>query len=123
MKKKILIVDDDQELLTGLKKSLSLRGYSVTACDKAQEGIAKAREEKYDLLLVDIRLPQMSGVEVIKTVEKIDDNVRFLIITGYSITGEIADLIETCKRVHGYIFKPFNLESLQKKIEEILRLS
>lgn len=57
------------------------------------------------------------GVEVIKTIERIDDKARFLIITGYSIAGETSDLIESSKSIHGYIFKPFKTEHLKEKIK------
>lgn len=122
MKGKILIIDDEKDLLVTLKKYLTLRDYSVTTRDNGKDGVEEVKRNKYDLLLVDIRMPSMNGVDVIKNIEKIDDKARFLIITGYSITGEVTDLIESSKRVHGYIFKPFRLEHLEEKIEGILKL-
>ncbi|MEI8173855.1 MAG: response regulator [Deltaproteobacteria bacterium] len=119
---KILIIDDEKELSDVLKKYLTLRGYSVTVAPNGKEGMAEAKKDGYAIILADIQLPDMNGVEVIKAIEKLDDKARFLIITGYSITGETSDLIESSKRVHGYIFKPFKPEHLEEKLKEILNL-
>ena len=120
MQAKILIIDDEKELSDVLKKYLELKGYSVTAVYSGKDGIAQAEKKIYSVIVADIKLPDISGVEVIRAIEKIDDKMRFLIITGYSITGEVSDLIESCKRVHGYVFKPFKPEHLEEKIKEIL---
>lgn len=117
---KILIIDDEKDLLSTLDKYLVLKKYSVTTRDNGKDGVKEAGKNKYDLIIVDIRMPGMNGIEVIKEIEKIDNKVRFLIITGYSITGEVTDLIEGSKRIHGYIFKPFKLTHLEEKIREII---
>jgi DNA-binding response OmpR family regulator len=118
---KILIIDDEKELSDVLKKYLELKGYSVVISYNGKDGIAEAGKDGYDIIIADIKLPDVNGVEVIKAIEKIDDKARFLIITGYSITGDVSDLIESSKRVHGYIFKPFKPEHLEEKLKEILR--
>lgn len=120
MTAKILIIDDERNLSDVLKKYLTLKGYSVATACSGKEGIAEARKDGYSIIITDIKLPDINGVEVIRAIEKIDDKARFLIITGYSITGEISDLIESSKRVHGYIFKPFKPEHLEEKLKEIL---
>ena len=122
MKAKILIIDDERELSDALKKYLAIKGCSVTAVYNGKDGIAEAEKDGYNIIVTDIKLPDINGVEVIKAIEKIDNKVKFLIITGYSITGEVSDLIESSKRVHGYIFKPFKPEHLEEKIKEILSL-
>ena len=122
MPDKILIIDDEKELSDVLKKYLVLKGYSVTTAYNGKEGIAEAKKGGYSIIVADIQLPDINGVEVIRAIEKIDDKARFLIITGYSITGDVSDLIESSKRVHGYIFKPFKPEHLEEKLKEILSL-
>lgn len=122
MNAKILIIDDEKDLLILLKKYLTQKGYSITTCDNGKDGIAAYKKRRFDIVITDIRMPGINGVEVIKTIEKMDDKAKFLIITGYSITGEITDLINTSKKVHGYIFKPFKLEHLEERIKEILKL-
>lgn len=122
MKKKILVIDDEKNILEMLGKFLTRKGFSVTTCNTGKGGIEKAKSGKYNLAVVDIVLPDLSGVDVIKTIEKLNDMIRFLIITGYSITGEVSDLIESSKRVHGYIFKPFELRHIEEKIKEILKI-
>ena len=122
MPAKILIIDDEKELSDVLKKYLTLKGYSVTTAYNGKDGIADAKKNGYNIIIADIKLPDINGVEVIKAIGKIDDRARFLIITGYTITGEISDLIESSKRVHGYIFKPFKPDHLEEKLKEILSL-
>ena len=122
MQAKILIIDDEKELSDVLKKYLTLKGCSVTTVYNGKDGMAEAKKGGYSIIITDIKLPDINGVEVIRAIEKLDDKVKFLIITGYSITGEISDLIESSKRVHGYIFKPFKPEHLEEKIKEILSL-
>jgi len=122
MPDKILIIDDEKELSDVLKKYLGLKGYSVDTAYNGKGGIAQAKKYGYGIIIADIQLPDISGVEVIRAIEKIDDKARFLIITGYSITGDVSDLIESSKRVHGYIFKPFKPEHLEEKLKEILSL-
>ena len=123
MQDKILIIDDEKELSDVLKKYLELKGYSVAVTYNGKDGIAEAKKDGYSMIITDIKLPDINGVEVIRAIENIDDKARFLIITGYSITGDVSDLIESSKRVHGYIFKPFKPEHLEEKIKEILRAS
>ena len=120
MPAKILIIDDEKDLSDVLKKYLTLKGYSVTVTYNGKDGIAEAKKGGYSIIVADIQLPDINGVEVIRGIEKIDNKARFLIITGYSITGDISDLIESSKMVHGYIFKPFKPEHLEEKIKEIL---
>ena len=120
MPDKILIIDDEKELSDVLKKYLELKGYSVTTAYNGKDGIAQAKKDGYSIIIADIQLPDINGVEVIRAIEKLDDKVKFLIITGYSITGEVSDLIESSKRVHGYIFKPFKPDHLEEKLKEIL---
>ena len=120
MSAKILIIDDEKDLSDVLKKYLTLKGYSVTIAYNGKDGIAEAKKGDYSIIVADIQLPDINGVEVIRAIEKIDNKARFLIITGYSITGDISDLIESSKMVHGYIFKPFKPEHLGEKIKEIL---
>ena len=122
MPDKILIIDDEKELSDVLKKYLELKGYAVSTAYNGKDGMAEAKKDGYAIIVTDIKLPDINGVEVIKAIEMMDGKARFLIITGYSITGEVSDLIESSKRVHGYIFKPFKPEHLEEKIKEILSL-
>lgn len=118
----ILIVDDEKDLLATLKEYLDLKGYQVTTCSNGNDAIREYKDKKHQIIIVDMKMPGINGVELIKTIKNMDDKVRFLIMTGYSITPEDTDLIESFNRRHGYIFKPFELEHLEAKIIEILKL-
>lgn len=120
-KKKILIIDDEIDFLSILDKYFTDKGYLVTTCPNGEEGINKVREQVYDFIVVDIRMPGMNGLETIKNMVKINHNkAQFLIITGYAITEDVALILKQIKVVHGFLLKPFNFEELKNKIEKIL---
>jgi len=117
----ILIVDDEKVLLETLKDFLAPKGYQVTTCSNGNDAIRECKDKKHQIIIVDMRMPGMNGVELIKTIKDMDDKARFLVMTGYSVTPEDTDLIESFHRLHGYIFKPFELKHLEEKIIEILK--
>lgn len=119
-KKRILIVDDEVDFLSVLDKYLTDKGYEVTTCATGQEGINKAKEQVYDFIIVDIRMPGINGIETIKNMVKIKHNkTRFLIITGYALTKDVTLTLKQNRLIRGYLIKPFDLEELKNKIEQI----
>lgn len=120
-KKRILIVDDEVDFLIVLDKYLTNKGYEVTTCASGQEGINNINEQVYDFIIVDIRMPGINGIETIKNMVKIrHNNTRFLIITGYALTKEVTLTLKQNKLIYGYLIKPFDLNELKNKIEQIL---
>lgn len=119
--KKILIIDDEVDFLMVLGRYLTREGYAVTTCSSGRKGLNRARKESYDLVLVDIKMPGMEGVDTVKQIEEVDHKAQFLIITGYAITEDVASLVEQDERVCGYLSKPFDLNELKNKIKEILK--
>lgn len=115
--KLILIVDDDQAILDLLEDFLADK-YSLIFSDNAIDAIKKSRNNKIDLLITDIRMPAMSGKELVEKIRKLNQNVKILFISGY-ITDKIADKADVDSDID-YIEKPFDKESLLKKIEELL---
>lgn len=115
--KLILIVDDDQSILNLLEDFLSER-YKLIITDNAIDAINKSKLNKIDLLITDIRMPAMSGKELVQKIRKFNQNVNILFVSGY-ITDKIIDRSDVDQNID-YIEKPFDRESLLEKIESLL---
>ena len=117
-KNKILIVEDDQNLLTTLEYNLKKNGYSVvTAIDGAQ-AVATARRDKPDLIVLDIMLPKMSGFEVCRILRK-EMIVPILMLTAK--TEEIDKIVGLEIGADDYMTKPFSMRELLARVGAMLR--
>jgi len=114
VEERILVIDDEVEICEMLKSFLVKKGYEVITTTSAADGIEKLKTEKPKVILLDIRMPDMDGVEVMKKIRKIDQNVVVIMATGV-IDEEIAR--ETMKLgASDYIVKPFDLGYLEKSL-------
>ena len=115
---KILIVDDEADVLDLCKRILATRGYHVKTARNGQEVVEIAQQEHFDLLLTDIRMPGMSGLEVAQTLKNSEPGVICITMTGYS-TMDMA--IEALKLgIDEFIMKPFSPEELSITVSKAL---
>jgi len=119
-KKLILIVDDDRLILSGFKRSLELEGYVVDTAETGGEAIEKSKASSYNLALIDIRLPDMEGTELLTTMRDTTPKMRKIIVTGYpSLQNAVAAVN---KNADGYLIKPVvDMKELLNMIKEQLR--
>jgi DNA-binding response OmpR family regulator len=118
VKYKLLAVDDEEVLLKGLKFSLIQEGYEVDSASDGKEAYEKILENDYDLILLDIMLPKMNGLEVCKKVRQ-ESMVPIIMLTA---KGD--DSSKVLGLEHGaddYITKPFNMLELKARVKAILR--
>ncbi len=116
---RILIVDDDENIRKVLTAILEDEGYTVESVDIARKAIERARKRFYNLALIDIRLPDMEGIELLTKMRDTKPKMRKIIITGYP---SLQNAIEAVNRgADAYILKPFDMEKVLKTIEEELR--
>lgn len=111
----ILIVDDDKDICETIKTVLKLEGYGgLHIATSGKEALAKLKETKYDLILLDVRMPDMNGVDVLREIRKIDKEVPVAMITAY----EDIDLAKEAFRLGAYdlIRKPFDIDYLRKAV-------
>jgi len=121
MIKKILIVDDEESVRYSFERFLNEPGYQVTTAKNGAEALSKYAEQSFDLVVLDVRLPDMSGLEVLTKIKLIDPKAIVLMITAYGTT-DLA--IETTKQgAYDYILKPFDIPAMKKVIEEALNCS
>jgi len=107
---KLLLIDDEPDILRVLSLSLRADGYEVVSAQNGTEGIAVFKKEKPDIVITDIKMPGMDGIEVLKKVKDLNDDTEVIIITGH---GDIENAIEALK--HGasdFINKPVRDEAL-----------
>jgi two-component system, OmpR family, response regulator ChvI len=86
--KSILIVDDDQDITKLLKIGLEKRGYRVTTFNDPKDALSHFKEGIYDLLILDIRMPNMTGFELFRELRKIDSKARVCFFTAFEIYSE-----------------------------------
>jgi DNA-binding NtrC family response regulator len=116
---RILVVDDEEGIRKSLKAVLEEEGCLVDTAENGQEAIAKSKTGSYNLALVDIRLPDMDGVELLTSMSGTAPKMVRIIVTGYP---SLDNAIQAVNRgVDGYIVKPFTMEQLLNKIKEHLQ--
>jgi len=106
----MLIVDDEQKFVEMLARRLELRGIKCSFCFDGQSGIQKVKDSTFDMVLLDLRLPDIYGIEVLKEMKKIREDIKVLILTGH---GTDEDRVK-CLELGAYKFmqKPVNIEDL-----------
>jgi DNA-binding NtrC family response regulator len=121
LKEKILIVDDELLVRQSLEKELSGQGYLTISTDKGRAAISLVEEESPNLVLLDLRLPDLNGIEVLKRLREIDKNLMVLIMTAY---GSIDTAIAAIRSgAYDYLTKPFDLETILLAVRQALEAS
>lgn len=116
----ILFIEDEAELRNILKKIIEKEGYAVDVASTGQGAITKVKKKKYDIVITDIRLPGMSGQEAIKRIERINSNMKFIIISGYQLDAEFEAKIK--KGAYSFFGKPFLNQDVVKEIKKLTRI-
>lgn len=115
---KLLIVDDEPDIALILKLYLEDAGYSITSAKDGETGLQLISEEPFDLVLLDINLPNISGIEVLEQIMQINNEIAVLMMTG---NGNEA-LAVKCMKIGAldYFAKPFSLEDVLHRVEQAL---
>jgi len=115
---RILVVDDDESIRTVFKINLEERGYFVETAETGEEAIAKTKAEFYNLALIDIRLPDMEGTELLTAIGKSVPEMVKLIVTGFPTLQNAVEAVNM--GADGYVLKPVDMDGLMSLIEELL---
>ena len=117
---KILVVDDEPSIVQTLQDRLEMNEYTVFTAYDGKEGLKKAQEEKPDIILLDVIMPNMDGHEMLEVLRKQPDcdGISVIMLTARSQTQDIARA-NACG-IDDYIVKPFDLSELLEKIETVL---
>ncbi len=115
----ILIVEDEMHMVTGLKDNFELEGFEVDVAYNGEEGLKKIFEGKFDLVVLDVMLPLLSGFDVCKTVRKKGLNIPIILLTA---RGEEIDRVLGLELgADDYVTKPFSIRELIARIKAVLR--
>lgn len=115
---RILIVDDDENIREVLTTILEDEGYIVQSVGTARNAMAETERKFYNLALIDIRLPDMEGVELLTGIKDTTPKMRKIIITGYPTLQNAVEAVN--RGADAYIIKPFDMEKVLKTIKEEL---
>lgn len=118
VKKRILFVEDEAPLAFFVSQVLG-SDYQVDSVRTGEEALEKWRKNPYDLLVTDIRLPGMSGLELIANLQREYTGIKFIIITAYD-SFEMREKIKNFEGLVGFFPKPFSIEELKNRIKEVL---
>jgi DNA-binding NtrC family response regulator len=113
------VVDDDGGIRTVLKTILEDQGYLVDVAENGKEAIEKSTLHFYHLALIDVRLPDMEGTELLKAMRETTPKMVKIIITGYPTLHNAVEAVN--KNADGYIIKPLDMKKLLKTLQEHLK--
>ena len=116
---RILIIDDDENIRKVLQTILEDEGYIVETADTAKKGIEKSEKTFYNLALIDVRLPDMEGIELLSKLRTTKPKMRKIIVTGYPTLQNAVSAVN--KGADAYVMKPFEVEKILQTIREQLK--
>ncbi len=121
MSKKVLVVDDDPDILTLVRYNLEKEGFKISTVESGEEAIEKARKIKPDLLILDLMLPGMNGLEVCRLL-KADSGLKHIPVIMLTAKGEETDIVVGLELgADDYLTKPFSPKVLAARVRALLR--
>lgn len=116
---RILIIEDETNLCNSIAEGLRMDGYEVDSCQDGLDALELCEAEHYDLILLDLNLPGMDGMEVLRRLRKEDEETRVLIL---SAKGQIRDKVRGLDAgANDYLTKPFHFEELEARVRSLTR--
>lgn len=118
---RILVIDDEKEVCDIFKKALNHEGYEVFTAVDGLSGLEIMKDKKPDIILLDLRMPKMDGIEVLQRIKKIDKNTVVIIITGYGSMDSARIALKL--GAFDYITKPIDLDYVMAVIKDGLKMT
>ena len=116
---RLLVVEDEKKLCDMIAKSLHLAGYEVDMCNDGEQALDMIYAELYDLIVLDLNLPGLDGMEILRELRKENEETKVLILSARS---QIADKVEGLDSgANDYMEKPFHLQELEARIRSLTR--
>jgi YesN/AraC family two-component response regulator len=114
---KVLLVDDEIEFVSTLSKRLKLRGFDSEYATSGEEALICVRDNDYDIVILDINMPGIRGVELIEKMETYKKDMKFILVTGYGDSHEVSTDIR--EKSSGLLVKPIDIKVLIEKMKEV----
>ncbi len=115
----ILIIEDDPNMIIGLKDNFETEGFTTDSSRDGEDGLKKIMENNYDLIILDVILPHISGFEICKTVRKNEIDTPIILLTAKS--DEIDRVLGLELGADDYVIKPFSIRELIARVKAVLR--
>ena len=114
MKARILVIDDEEMVRQSLEEILRLEGYDITPACSGEEALEILGQENFDLILLDLKMPGVDGIEVLRTVSKASPDTKVILLTGH---GSLESAIEALRQgAHDYLLKPVSSRDLLSSV-------
>ena len=113
-----MLVEDDEYVAQGLYRLLVLLGYEVECCDSSEAALEKLNMTGFDLVISDLRLPGMSGLELLERVRRARPVMRSILITAFHSPQAQS---QACRWANAYLSKPFEMERFAQTVKRVLR--
>lgn len=115
--KKILVIDDEAIVRTSCERTLAPEGYEVRVATGGKEGLDVLEEERFNLVLLDLKMPDIDGIDVLNTIKKKWPETKVVMITGYSTVDTAVQALRL--GAFNFIEKPFTPDTLISAVNEI----
>jgi two-component system, OmpR family, response regulator MprA len=119
MAARILVVDDDPEIRASLRRGLALEGYAITSAEDGAQALGRYREQAPDLVVLDVMLPQLDGMEVCRRLRMADEQLPIILLTARDAVSDRVAGLES--GADDYLIKPFAFEELLARVRVRLR--
>ena len=116
MEARVLLVDDEEAFLESMSERMRLRGMDVTTASSAKEALAVIESDVFDAVILDIQLPEMDGMAVLKKIKTRHPEAQVILLTGHASLEKGVEAIKI--GASDYLEKPADMEALSKKIKE-----
>lgn len=117
---RVLLIDDEEELVFTLAERLMLRGIEVEGVTSGADAINRVQEKKFDVVVLDMKMPGIGGLEVMKRIRREQEGIKFIFMTGRGSPEEGEEGMQG--GAFAYLVKPINIEDLVKKMMEAVRV-
>ena len=117
----VLLVDDEEDIVEVIQDRLEAYGFTVTTAGTGVEALKKLSVEKFDGIFLDVKMPEMGGIEALEEIRKTDKQIPVIIITASSTRDAAIEAI--AKGANEYVLKPFAWEELKAKIEKVYNIT
>ncbi len=118
MEEELLVVDDEPQMLIAINETLRRSGYSITTAGSGMEAVRKLKEKYYQLVITDMRMPEVSGLDLLRKVKNLAPQTPVILLTAY---GTIQNAVDAMRDgAYDYLLKPFSAESLENIVRRAL---
>jgi len=113
---RVLLVDDEEEFVSALSERLMLRGIEVDSALNGEEALARMEEKEFEVVILDVMMPGLSGLEVLRQIKSTHPNTQVILLTGHGATREGMEGMRL--GAFDYLIKPVDIEEMLEKMKE-----